>query len=274
MALTIIQATTKGADPEIFLLRYGKPMTATEGGIKGTKGEPHPLSEEGHAVQVDNVMCEFNIPPCSTKEDFVESIQYCLNKIQKGLPEGGEICIQPSLKFDMKQLDNPVAREVGCSTDYDAYTTDEMPKIELEESVMRYAGGHVHLGYENADHENILTLVKLMDLVLGVPAVLLDNDTERKAVYGCAGRFRPTWYGLEYRVLSNFWIKSKELIEWVWDSVEKVVELNNSGFELTEEQEQEVIRAINENNAELAETLIEQHGLSIPKRTIPTLINA
>jgi hypothetical protein len=56
--------------------------------------------------------------------------------------------------------------------------------------------------------------IPLMDLICGIPSVLLDISPEskiRRKLYGKAGDYRLTNYGLEYRTLSNFWIQSYSL---------------------------------------------------------------
>ena len=64
---------TVGADPELFLEQNGK-IISSEGIIGGSKHKPKRINGYGRYVQEDNVMVEFNIPPCESKEDFVNEI--------------------------------------------------------------------------------------------------------------------------------------------------------------------------------------------------------
>lgn len=53
--------------------------------------------------------------------------------------------------------------------------------------------------------------VPLIDLFCGIPSVLVDRDENarfRRHLYGKAGECRLPKYGIEYRTLSNFWLKS------------------------------------------------------------------
>ena len=78
----------------------------------------------------------------------------------------------------------------------------------------------MHVGSDNIDTAK---LVRTMDLYLSVPGVLLDDDSNRRSMYGLAGSYRPKPYGLEYRPLSNFWLKTDTLKEWVFKTTEAAV---------------------------------------------------
>jgi hypothetical protein len=48
----------------------------------------------------------------------------------------------------------------------------------------------------------------MCDVLIGLPSIEFDMQGARRRFYGQAGRYRPTKYGIEYRVLSNWWTVS------------------------------------------------------------------
>jgi hypothetical protein len=62
-------------------------------------------------------------------------------------------------------------------------------------------------------------LVQLLDIVLGNTCVMIDRDPlqkERRKHYGRAGEYRLPDHGLEYRTLSNFWLRDYALASFVF----------------------------------------------------------
>lgn len=124
---------------------------------------------------------------------------------------------------------------------------------------MRSAGGHISVGWDNPTQEQQLNMVKAMDATVGLESVLLDDDTERKKLYGKAGCFRFREYGIEYRSLSNFWIKTNESLQWSWNTTMKAINLVNSNkIEEVKELGDYIVEAINTNNKELAQELLNK----------------
>jgi len=64
---------------------------------------------------------------------------------------------------------------------------------------------------------------------------------------------------IEYRSLSNFWIKTDESLQWAWNTTMKAIELVNSGkIEEVKELGSYIVEAINTNNKELAQELLNK----------------
>ncbi len=219
-----------GADPELFVKHNGK-LVSGHGLVPGTKADPFPV--EHGAVQVDGMALEFNIDPASNCKEFVGNIISVMGQLKKMVPQH-EFLIEATVRFEESYLRQmpAVALELGCQPDYNAYSGGENPPPDPDAN-MRTAAGHIHVGWTHTDepmggeHMNLcFGLAKQMDLFLGVPFVLLKDCSERKAMYGKAGTFRPKPYGMEYRVLSNKWLLDEALMAFVYlNSMGAITEL-------------------------------------------------
>lgn len=219
-----------GCDPEVFVTKGGKPFSA-HGLVQGTKSKPQTVDDG--AVQVDGMALEYNTKPAKTAEAFVHNNQSVLRQLQSMIPADCRIEIVPSIVFDKGHLaEQPAeALALGCDPDYDAYTGWMNPKPDGSGD-MRTAAGHIHIGWTSDEDplsikhfEMCKQLVIQLDHYLGLPSLVLDPDKRRRSMYGKAGCFRPKSYGCEYRVLSNFWIKSPELMKWAFDNTLLAVRL-------------------------------------------------
>jgi len=77
----------------------------------------------------------------------------------------------------------------------------------------RACGGHLHFGIRK-EILDVNRSVAMLDLILGNTCVLIDRDPgqkRRRKFYGRAGEYRLPSHGLEYRVLSNFWMRAYPL---------------------------------------------------------------
>ena len=212
---------TIGADPEIFLTR-NKKFISGHGIIPGNKKEPHKVN--GGAVQLDGMAAEFNILPVSHGREMRLGIDTVLSELRKMLPDGVDFSTESSANFDETYMASQPdeTKVLGCDPDFNAYTGQPNPRPD-QHPTMRTAAGHVHIGWEGAEEEsssekmaNCITITRQMDFYLGIPSLILDpKGGPRRTMYGKAGAFRPKSYGVEYRVLSNFWIFSSAYIHWV-----------------------------------------------------------
>jgi len=246
----MINNVVRGADPELFLVdKEGYPVTSI-GLIGGTKSKPRDLGN-GYALQEDNVTVEFNIPPANDSKKFVASIQYMLELIKQDIKDKDlDIAIVPTMEFFPMQLAHPQAQELGCEPDFNAWTRKVNPRPVAPE-LLRSSGGHLHIGYDNPNEELSLELIKAHDLFCGVASVLYDSDVRRREIYGKAGAHRIKGYGVEYRTLSNFWLKTPELTNWLFEQSEKAVEFVNSGREIPIKWGNRIVECINSGNKEL-----------------------
>lgn len=251
---------TIGCDPELFLkdIKTGSIVSA-EGIIGGTKKNPRQISDEGHCVQEDNVMVEFNIPPANDSEEFINHINFVRGYLTEYLkPQGFELECKASHLFNKKHLNTDQAKLFGCEPDYNVYLKDENPKVK-EGGRLRVCGGHIHIGYPNPEEHHTEAIVKAMDIFVGLPSVWLDTDVRRRRMYGTAGSFRFKPFGCEYRSLSNFWLEDEDMMKWAYDNTILAVNtaLNNDLSSL-DEYNDDIRSAMNESNVELARALYKE----------------
>lgn len=266
---------TIGADPEVALIdtMSGKLKSAI-GLIRGTKHEPE-FFDDGSNIQHDNVAAEFAIAPMKTQSEFVGAIRTSLAHILNALPTSIKITKCAAVDYPPEELDNEEARQFGCDPDFNAWNMG-MPFMSDEEDnraegTLRSFGGHLHVGYVEGsgndfllDYSGKLLTIQVMDYIIGLKSLFLDKTEgadRRRQLYGKAGSFRPTDYGVEYRVLSNFWIFEESLIKMMYNFVDLSLRIVREG--LSEElfslvPKQSVSRVIDSGDVELAEKLTEK----------------
>jgi hypothetical protein len=223
---------TIGCDPE-FPLSKNKQWVSAIPLVKGTKKKPWPLPRGGKVMR-DNVAIEFGVEPAKTKGELIQRIGEALVDMKACLPKDVEINLVPSATFPREELKHPEARAFGCEPDLNAWTG----KINGESTrtaprCFRSFGGHVHIGYlERSGNEFLLDPVgkqytaRMCDVYHGIVFTTLDNSpeaVERRNLYGKPGCYRETDYGIEYRVLSNYWCKSPKLVKLVYDLTHDVL---------------------------------------------------
>lgn len=247
-----------GTDPEVFLQdKQGNPVSSI-GYINADKWNPHQIPDmpSGYTLQEDNVSLEYGIPPASTAQEFIGSINAVMERSLAYLPELSFSKLS-CIVFPEDQMKHPMAHIFGCEPDYDAWSLKSNRKPQPPHPFMRSAGGHVHVETKL----DPVRVIRLLDLYLGVPSVLMDNGEDRKKLYGKAGAHRVKSYGVEYRTLSNFWIFNDRLIQWVWDNVERALASDVNVDELQDL----ILEAINNNNKEVAEQLVFAYNLEVVK---------
>lgn len=256
-----------GTDPELFLVsqKTGKVKSAVRV-IPGTKEHPHKIKEfgDGFAVQTDNILAEFNVPPVNSPEAFVHNImrmQQHIKEMAQAKNPDLDIKCMASAHVPKSELRSKQAKLFGCDPDYNIYTGEQNEIQRIPESDLRSAGFHLHLGYNNNNIDNSMNILFYLDFYLGVPSVLIDPDTERRSLYGKAGCFRLTSYGLEYRSLSSYMMKDEKHLRWIWDQTMQAIQAYNHGVALPEARH--VVDCINNNDQKLARDLCKYYKLCV-----------
>lgn len=216
---------TLGSDPEVFVVRK-RHFISGHTFVSGTKHEPQPTAHG--FVQQDGIALEFNTHPAKTRDGFIANTTAAYRDVQeivRRTDPTARVVARPSVWVGTRFLDDlPVQNSMlGCTPDYNAYTRKQNERPDAR-SPMRTGAGHIHIGWNaraiptSRQHLAICCdVVKMLDVFVGVPSLVWDRDARRRSLYGQPGAFRPTRYGVEYRVLSNAWLSSSELMGEVYD---------------------------------------------------------
>lgn len=244
-----------GCDPELFVFNPDGVAVPAEM-IPGSKDNPHEV--EYGAVQRDGFAAEFNITPATTFKEFNRNIEAVMKQLATFLPPGYTMQAIPSVIFDKTVFDeaHDDVKELGCMPDFNAWTGDMNPPPVLPDNpYLRTASGHIHIGWcegaELDDKQHIMNccdLVKQFDWFLGGWSLKMDSDPTRRTLYGKAGACRFKNYGVEYRVLSNFWITNRDRRQVVWNRMQMAIETMRHSFlpeSLSKKSQKLLVEAIN-----------------------------
>lgn len=256
-----------GADPELFMRDNSGMFKSVFGILPGTKEAPHKV--ERGAVQVDGMAAEFNIDPAATAEEFVLNLTTVMKTMEGMLPFG--LVATPVAEFGAEYMSTRVEKEteLGCDPDFNGWTQSVNTPPDAAKT-FRTGAGHVHVGWgegfskEDPKHfAACCAIIRQLDFYLGLPSMFYDSDTQRRELYGKAGAFRAKPYGVEYRVLSNKWLASEDLMKWVFRTTVRAIEDMRAGKRLVEKYG-DIQDIINTSNMAAAKAIIDAEGLEIP----------
>lgn len=226
---------TIGCDPELFLEKEGKIIGAEKAvpkeGLAGSYTIP--------SVVLDGVQVELNPLAAICRAQVGGSIASAFRLLKDHIEKTGAVAsFKPVVEVEEEEFKSlsPSAQQLGCLPSNNAY--DQAAKISVVDGFrQRSAGGHIHLGFphdglfsmcqsghrdrpatNNLNPQDRLELIPILDILVGNTCVLLDRDpsaAERRKNYGRAGEYRLPKHGLEYRTLSNFWLRSYPLMSFV-----------------------------------------------------------
>lgn len=254
-----------GCDPEFFFMEKGKVLSAEL--VLPKEG----LTDGSGKVTIDGVQAEINPTYDTCRETLTNRISRLIRNSSQQLGKGQSICFDPLVPIELTVLDklSDKAKFFGCTPSFNAYDSDN--KMTIEDSSkypFRPAGGHIHLGHDGDDRmkkvlSDIKTIVPLLDIIVGNTCVLIDRhegNKERRMCYGRAGEYRTPKHGLEYRTLSNFWLKSYPMVSLVFALSRMATDImlfstgkyNFVEMIMSKVNIDDVRRAINENDFDLA----------------------
>jgi len=210
---------TIGCDPEVFARDKEGTVVASDVLIPA-KGL---LVDGGYglaSVVRDGVQIELHPSPTSCRANVSNSLQKCFRTLAKAATEKGlQISFDQVVTLDKKALAgmSEDAQRLRCLPSFNAYNAVGQT-VDGKKYRKRSGAGHIHVGSgvfgpdkTYIDHNKG---IKAFDMLVGIPAVLCDRDpgaAERRKVYGLAGEYRLPSHGVEYRTLSNFWLRNYAL---------------------------------------------------------------
>lgn len=262
-----------GSDFEMFLTdkREGKIISSIPF-IKGTKDKPEHLPKKGFMLQKDNVLTEVNVPPVdlNSGNEFWNNVKWVREHVENRFGKRYELTCCPTAEMDDSELQEDEAKQFGCDAAYNAWEDGNVIEREIPEGIkLRSAAAHLHFSYEGANIDTSMELMKVFDTFLAVPFVLIDKDKKRRQLYGKAGEFRLQNYGsvegFEARTLSNVWVESEDLVEYVFNQLNSMFDhYNTNSIKEIEENRNDIIKCINESDEGLAEQICEKFGILFP----------
>lgn len=264
-----------GSDFEMFLQDENGKIISAIPFNKGTK--EHPEKIKGHpgcCIQRDGILQECNVPPVKIDQPdvFWANIELVKDYIQNSFAKskGLKLVCCPTAILEPDQLQDDEAKLIGCSVDYNAWKDGEVnDKPSFDDTGLRSAGFHIHISYPEASIDDSILLMKLFDIFLTVPFVLIDKDKERRKLYGKAGSFRLcSWgdaAGFEARTLSNKAMESSESIDYVFHQLNAMIDYFNDGDRSKIDYfSYDIITAINNSDEELASMLCQELNILLP----------
>lgn len=269
---------TIGTDPELMIwdkklmkMVSSIPLLSTE---KDDAGVPIPRDSHnpidlgsGYKLYSDNVLVELSTPHGYGPVDFANIVILGLERAKdyiSGIENGRySVLAQASYDYDEDQLSHPVAKMVGCKPNFDAWARAMNTPVDFD-SGLRTGSFHIHIGSEKlADNKAKEQAIRTLDLILGCSSVIFDKDItvrKRRKIYGRAGEFRPTEYGIEYRVLGNWPLTKRILVYLIGDLVSYSMD-RLWDFEFSDQLRDKIKEAINDCSVPAAKDILKYVGM-------------
>lgn len=275
-----------GCDPEFFFTKngdiIGSEKIIPEGGLvyepdsfKGKIDGRHTTrgNMSVSKIIIDGVQAEINPRPNTCRANLANEISCCMRTVYEAIKNDQSLScnFEPAVSITPEELKSlsEKSQQFGCSPSKNTKGKSEISIKDASKYYYRSAGGHIHLGSTTESVRKALQhpelVIPVLDIILGNTCVLIDrNDSniERRKVYGMAGEYRTPPHGLEYRTLSNFWLRNYSLMSMVFGIAQQCVQLVEYDLASKTDNVQKLFslvdmgdihRAINENNKELAQ---------------------
>lgn len=228
-------------------------------------------------LHVDGIQGELTVSPDGCRA-------YSIDKLRLGLMGADDVAKKNGLTLsldttvetpaELLATATPEGVAFGCDPDFGAWFDGDpnvKPFLDPAQHYLRYAGSHVHITTpwrKDADaRQKTIQAVMLMDIFLGTRMVLIESNDSlvatRREMFGAAGCFRFTTYGLEYRVPSTNMLKHPFLYHWAYEMARFSVAMVEQGkfLEVADAlggNSESIINAINYNDSYLAWRVVKK----------------
>lgn len=266
MSLKPVPNIILGCDPELFLERDGRIIGSErvipEAGLK-------PGNSIKATVVRDGIQVELN-PTASANMTMVgRSISTAFEMLAREVRkhEGVSISFRDLVDVERAELDalSETSRVLGCKPSKNIYGVRPIT-VDPKTYTKRSAGGHAHFGlslFSRSLFEERDNMVSPFDIFVGNTCTMIDRGPgakERRENYGRAGEYRTPTYGVEYRTLSNFWLRNYSLMTLVYGLSSIAISMINEGLQANPVEDELIemvniknfVTAIDTNDAELA----------------------
>lgn len=214
----------------------------------------------------DGFQAEFNTDPRFCLLEHGKSLQdriislidklHLHNRLGRLMPNSVvDVNIEDLANLDSKYM------EFGCKPSINVYG-DIGEAVDAPLLPYRFAGGHIHAGIGKLFKPQIRHIVAALDGLCALPCVGIAASIDspiRRRFYGKAGEIRLPTHGLEYRVLSNFWMMSPPLTHIVHELFRRAFRFGMNGMYpvIFKTPQEEVRRIINECDVTAARNVVQ-----------------
>lgn len=242
-----------GSDPEFFF-KSSKGIVAADKVI----GSKHWEDVKGRISDVppfviDGIQAEFHPATYLCRAQMGSHFHSKFLALQPFLPKGITPILDSVVELGEEEFESLTEdqKRLGCAPSLNYYNSEASIDPSAQNSRIRAAGGHIHIGLPRSASHNYqpysiepslrpapiytdrIELIPLMDSIVGNTCVLIDKGEHgriRRQTYGRAGEYRLPDHGIEYRVLSNFWLRSYSLMSMVMGLTKFVVSMKESSY--------------------------------------------
>jgi hypothetical protein len=268
-----------GADPELFFAKVSK-----DGRRRIVGSELYLPSGEECNITVDGVQLELNPAPSSCRVYLAMNIKNLFLQLRDYIlpqQENLQLDFRQAVTISKQELNklSEQAKVLGCEPSFNSHKEtvgDIQLKVDAEKYRVRSSAGHLHFGqrYHKINPplrvlDRVRSVVHALDLFLGNTCVMLDTSPaskKRRKLYGLAGEYRLPPWGLEYRTLSNFWLRAYPLMSFVTGMGRVILRVASPGNTTSSDLDKllkvvptkDLIYAINHNDPDIARENFEK----------------